>query len=135
MPLCTGLRQRDTCLGAGVRLALLLPEAAGAEAVFEAARSGDAVAERIVQEVATNLGVGIVSLLNAFDPEAIVIGGGMSQSLDLLLPGVNREIELHSMAHQRGGVPIVRAELGDDVGLLGAAALAFAAHDSSDEAA
>ena len=112
-----------------------MPEAAGAEAVFEAARSGDAVAERIVQEVATNLGIGIVSLLHAFDPEAIVIGGGMLQSLDLLLPGVNREIGLHSMAHQRGGVPIVRSGLRDDVGLLGASVLAFAAHDSSGGAA
>ena len=102
-----------------------------AHAVFEAARSGDAVAEGIVKEVATNLGIGIVSLLHAFDPEAIVIGGGMSQSLDLLLPGVNSEIRLHSMAHQRKGVPVVRSELGDDVGLLGAAVLAFAAHDSS----
>jgi len=106
-----------------------------AQVVFEAARSGDAVAEGIVQEVATNLGIGIVSLLHAFDPEAIVIGGGLSQSLEQLLPGMNREIRMHSMAHQRQRVPIVRSELGDDVGLLGAAVLAFAAHDSVGEAA
>ena len=98
-----------------------------ARAVFEAARSGDAVAEGIVQEVATNLGIGIVSLLHAFDPEAIVIGGGLSNSLDLLLPGITGEMERHVMAQQRGRVKIVKSELGDDVGLIGAAVLAFEA--------
>ena len=100
-----------------------------ARAVFEAARSGDSVAKSIVREVSTNLGVGIVSLLHAFDPEAIVVGGGMSENLNLLLPGVDREIELHAMAHQRRGIPIVKSELGDDVGLIGAAVLAFEAYD------
>ena len=124
-------------LSSGEATSLLGSEGAvpDAQAVFEAARAGDAVAEGIVQEVATNLGIGIVSLLHAFDPEAIVIGGGLSQSLDLLLPGVDREIELHSMAHQRQGVLVIRSELGDDVGLLGAAVLAFAAHDSAGEPA
>lgn len=78
-----------------------------ARAVFEAARSGDPVAKSIVREVSTNLGIGIVSLIHAFDPEAIVIGGGLSNSLDLLLPGVTGEIELHAMAQQRGRVTIL----------------------------
>ena len=101
-----------------------------ARMVAEAASAGDTTAQEIMAEVAANLGVGIVSLLHAFDPEVIVIGGGMSQSLDLLLPGVAREIERHAMIHQRGRMPVVKSELGDDVGLLGAAALAFDAYDA-----
>ena len=54
--------------------------------VAEAARAGDALAQSIMRDVGTNLGIGLVSLLNALDPEVIVLGGGMSQSLDLLLP-------------------------------------------------
>ena len=79
----------------------------------------------IIGEAATNLGIGIVSLLHIFDPEIIVIGGGMSQSLELLLPGINEEIGRHAMAHERDRRPVVKSKLGDDVGLLGAAALAF----------
>ena len=116
--------------------ASLLPEMAGgdpkqvdARMVAEAAASGDALAQAIMGEVATSLGIGIVSLLHAFDPEVIVIGGGMSASLDLLLPGIAREIESHAMVQQRGKMPVVRSELGDNAGLLGAAALAFGAYD------
>ena len=96
-----------------------------ARMVAEAAASGDALAQAIMEEVGTNLGIGIVSLLHAFDPEVIVIGGGMSASLDLFLPGITGEIERHAMVQQGGRVPVVKSELGDDVSLLGAAALAF----------
>ena len=73
----------------------------------------------------------MVSLLHVFDPEIIVLGGGMSHSLELLLSGIEREIECHAMAHQRGLVPVVKSELGDDVSLLGAAVLAFDVYDSN----
>ena len=82
-----------------------------------------------MEDAATSLGIGIVSLMHAFDPEVIVIGGGMSRSLQLLLPGITREVDRHVMAHQRGRVAVVASELADDVGVLGAAALAFEAYD------
>ena len=96
-----------------------------ARMVAEAAISGDRLAQSIMREVGSNVGVGIVSLLHAFDPQIIVIGGGMSASLQLLLPGITQEIEHRAMVHQRDRVPVVRSELGNDVSLLGAAALAF----------
>ena len=82
-----------------------------------------------MDEVSTNLGIGIVSLMHIFDPDAIVIGGGMSQNLDMLLPGIEAEIKAHAMAHLKDRMPIVKSKLGDDVSILGAAALAFRAHD------
>ena len=97
--------------------------------VAEAARSGDALAKSIMQDAGTNLGIGIVSLLNAFDPEVIIIGGGMSQSLDILMPWVSQIIEQRAMVSYKDKFPVVKSELGDDVSLLGAAALAFDTYD------
>ena len=96
-----------------------------ARMVADAAKAGDSLAQSLMHEVATNLGVGIVSLMHVFDPELIVIGGGMSQNLDMLLPDIDREIQRHAMAHLRDRRPVVKSELGDDVSLLGAAALVF----------
>ena len=100
-----------------------------ARMVAEAAVSGDRLAQAIMDDVATNLGIGIVSLVHAFDPELIVVGGGMSRSHQLLLPGITQEVDRHVMAHQRGRVEVVVSDLTDDVGVLGAAALAFDAYD------
>ena len=96
-----------------------------AKAVAEAAAHGDLLANEILSEVSANLGTGIVSLLHAFDPEAIVVGGGMSESLDLLRPGIQREIDLHAMPQPQGQAPLIKAELGDDGSLIGAAAMVF----------
>ena len=46
-----------------------------------------------------------------------------------MLPGIGREMERRTMGHQRGLVPVVKARLGDNVSLLGAAALVFGAAD------
>lgn len=117
-------------LAAGQPATLLGDEEDGpdSERVFQAARLGDPLAKAVVQEVGASLGVGIVSLLNAFDPQAFVIGGGMSGSLDLLLPAVDQEIARHAMVHHREGVPIVKSELSDDAGMVGAAVLVFEAY-------
>jgi glucokinase len=101
--------------------------------VAAAASEGDPLARSIMDEAAANLGIGIVSYMHIFDPEVIVIGGGMSHSLDQLLPGIEREIQAHAMAHQRERRPVVKSELGDDVSILGAAALAFDAFDRRDQ--
>ena len=108
------------------------PDKVDARMVAEAARSGDKTAQGIVREVASNLGHGMVSIIHAFDPEVIVVGGGMSRSLDLLLPGIVRQIERHALTARQGRVPVVKSELGDDVSLLGAAALAFDTHERGD---
>lgn len=102
--------------------------AVDARMVAEAAKSGDKLAQSLMSEVGTNLGIGIVSLMHVFDPELIVIGGGMSQNLEMLIPEIDREIQRHAMAHLKDRRPVVKSELGDDVSLLGAAALVFSDH-------
>ena len=96
--------------------------------VAEAARAGDEAAQSIIEEAATNLGVGMANLILAFDPGVIVIGGGMSQSLDLMMPAITREVDRHATRYLGSRTPVVKSELADDVSLLGAAALAISDH-------
>ena len=87
-------------------------EDVAAPIVFEAARAGDATAKDIVAGVSANLGIGLASLILAFDPEAIVIGGGMSESLDLMLPGVLRQIDRLATDYLGYRPAVVKSELG-----------------------
>jgi glucokinase len=93
-------------------------------AVFEAALEGDALASALVSEEADLLGVGIANLLHLYSPEIAIIGGGMANGFDLLRPGIAARINSAAMPSFRD-TPIVRAALGDNSGLIGAAALAF----------
>jgi glucokinase len=94
--------------------------------VFELARTGDTVAKSLVEEEANLLGLGLTSLLYLFSPEKIIIGGGLSNAADQLFPGITDYIQANAMAPFRD-VPVVTAGLGGNSGLIGAAALVFAA--------
>ena len=97
-----------------------------ARVVAEAALSGDALAMSLMHDVALNLASGIINLMHIFDPQIIVIGGGVAQNLDMLMPTIEAEVKRRAMAQFRGAAPVAKSQLGDDVSLLGAAALAFA---------
>jgi len=94
-----------------------------AREVGDAAQLGDPLANEIVQHVARIIGLGFVNLLHLFDPEILVVGGSVALMGDLLLDPVRATIQQYAMPPYRG-VPVVPAMLGDDCGLLGAAALA-----------
>ncbi len=95
--------------------------------VTEAAVAGDAVARAAFHEVGTWLGVGIANLVAAFDPDCVVVGGGVSDAGDLLL-GPARAAMTASLvgASHRVVPPVHQAQLGPEAGLVGAAALARA---------
>ncbi|WP_366146414.1 ROK family glucokinase [uncultured Pseudokineococcus sp.] len=100
------------------------PEAVRGQVVTDAARTGDPAAVEIVQDTGRWLGTGIANLAAALDPGTFVIGGGVSDAGDLLL-GPARE-EFRRTLTGRGYRPeaeIVRAQLGPDAGLVGAADL------------
>ena len=97
-----------------------------AEEVAESARNGDKLSLEIVDEIGTNLGIGIINTLHIFDPEIVIIGGGMAQSMDLLKPSIEKEIQRHAIRSIRINTPpIVTAALGEDASILGAASLIF----------
>ena len=104
------------------------PRRVSGELVTEAARQGDVVAVAILAAVARRLGEGIAGLVNILDPDVVVIGGGASEAGDLLL-GPLREAYLAAVegADVRPEVSIVRAQLGNDAGAIGAALLALEA--------
>ncbi|MFD0569101.1 ROK family glucokinase [Kitasatospora gansuensis] len=93
--------------------------------ITEAARGGDPVATELLYEVGTWLGVGIANLAAALDPGRFVIGGGVSESGELLLePARNAFKRTLTGRGFRPEAEIVHAALGNDAGLVGAADLA-----------
>jgi glucokinase len=104
------------------------PHRATGELVTVAAQEGDEVAVAILAEVARRLGEGVAGLVNVFDPDVVVIGGGVGEAGDLLFSPL-REAYVATVegADVRPEVPIVPAQLGNDAGAIGAALLALGA--------
>lgn len=92
-----------------------------ASIVAEAAASGDGMAREIMHTAATNLGIGVVNLVHLFNPELVIIGGGVSRAGDLIFEPVRKVVAERKMPDIE--VQIIPAGLGDDPGLLGAVAL------------
>lgn len=92
--------------------------------VGQAVTMGDRVALEVVQESARMVGLGIVSLLHLFNPQVIVIGGGVSNLWETLYPPMEQAIRQHVLdSAYCDDLKIVRAGLGEDVSIIGAAAL------------
>ncbi|MBI4187471.1 MAG: ROK family protein [Chloroflexi bacterium] len=95
-----------------------------AREVEQAARGGDSLASEVILRAATYLGIGVANLINIFDPEMIVIGGGMSRMGDMLFGPVRRTVSKRAYTAAAGAVRIIPSELGDDAGVIGAAVFA-----------
>jgi glucokinase len=113
----------------GGRLAALAAQAGGpvtGELVFAAASEGDKPALALFERVGTWLGVGLATLVTIFDPDLVVVGGGVAATGELLLAPARASFEryVHGRAH-RSLPPVVPTQLGDDAGLVGAATLAL----------
>ena len=102
-----------------------------AEKVGAAAEGGDSLALEVISQAANYLGVGMVNLVNIFNPEMIIVGGGVAQMGDLLLVPVRRVAEERAFKLPAQAVRIVPARLGDSAGVLGAAVFAFQPHPLS----
>jgi glucokinase len=94
------------------------------EAVGALARENFAAAHVALAEVADWLGLGIVNIVNIFDPEMVVVGGGLGNLGELLL-GPAREMLKEALPPGRDQTRVVSAALGADAGLIGAALLAW----------
>jgi glucokinase len=89
------------------------------------ATAGDRSALEFWQSYGRDLGIGLSSLIYVLTPEAIVIGGGVSGSADFFFPSAWAEIEQRVHPTSRGGVKLLKAELGNQAGMVGAAKLAI----------
>jgi glucokinase len=90
-----------------------------AEMVGKAAGAGDAVALQAVSVAAHYLAIGVLNLIHIFDPEIVVLGGGVTKLGPLLFEPVRAWVRDHAMTVLQGRTPIVPAALGEEVGLLG----------------
>jgi glucokinase len=91
---------------------------------FKAARKGDASAQKVVDDYIRYLGEGIVNFINIWRPEKVLLGGGISNEGDPLIVPLNAYVRPRAFAGDHGYVaPIAQAALGNDAGIIGAAAL------------
>ncbi len=114
--------QRDP----GSALARLVAEGGviDGRAVTDAALRGDEAARIVVERAGYHLGVALSSLANSFDPDVIVIGGGVMAAGDLLLDPARAELAARALPPQNR-TPVVAADLGPDAGMIGAATMAI----------
>ncbi|MGA2158714.1 MAG: ROK family protein [Dehalococcoidia bacterium] len=92
-----------------------------AEDVAAAVEKGDELASQVIDEAAGYLGIGMANLVNLFNPQMIVVGGGVSAMGERLLRPARKSMKKHAFKLPAGTVRIVRTALKADSGLIGAA--------------
>ena len=97
--------------------------------LVELASAGPGDARDVLEHVGFHLGVGISDLVNVFNPEIVVVGGGFAEAGELLLAPARSVVADRALLPARDVVRIVEAELGPDAGLIGAGLVAFTALD------
>lgn len=94
-------------------------------ALAKAIRLNDKLTLKIIKKATKYLGIGIGSIVNFLNPEVIILGGGVVEALDdTFLDDIRAAAEKYALPNTLNGVQIVPAKLGDNSGILGAAALA-----------
>lgn len=126
----TAMARRAAALVGEGRGAGILTAAGGnrekisARVVAQAAASGDPEALVIIKDAGRYLGIAVAGLINVFNPAAVVLGGGALQVGPALWEAMIEEVRRRAMEPALKTVRIVRAELGNDAGVMGAVALA-----------
>ena len=101
------------------------PSEVKAETVVQAAQEGDQVARQLMEREGMLVAAGVVTAIHAFNPEIVVLGGGVTNAGDILFDTVRPAVEAGLMPAYRGTYEIVPAALGDISGALGAVAAAL----------
>jgi glucokinase len=93
--------------------------------VFDRARSGDAAAQRAIEETCRWIAQALGSMINILGPQACIIGGGIAAAGDALIAPIQRQLPAFTWPMLLSQTRVIAAERGNDAGLIGAAALAF----------
>ncbi|MEN6520472.1 MAG: ROK family protein [Armatimonadota bacterium] len=91
--------------------------------ISKAAEAGDEVAIETMAETAYYVGVGVSNAINLINPEMVIIGGGIAQAGEVLWGPLLRTVEALALKQSRSVCKVVRAELGDDAGIMGGVTL------------
>ncbi|UOF90936.1 ROK family protein [Fodinisporobacter ferrooxydans] len=103
----------------------LLGKHVTAKEVFQLYQEGHPAISSLISEIVTYIGMGCVTLINLFDPEKIVIGGGVSEVGEVLFAGIQNYVRQYALSPKGRETAIVPAALRQDTGIIGAAALIF----------
>jgi len=112
-------------------LALIQPDSLETADLAVAASKGDLLALECFRQAGRYLGIACASAVNMLNLEAIIVGGGVSGSFALIAPALRREIDARAFQLPAARVKLLKGELGDNAGIMGAAAAAFSALSSS----
>lgn len=96
-----------------------------AETVFKLARGGNKVAERVIDEAAAYLGMVMANIVTIFNPELIILGGGVGKQFDVLITAIWKEIRLRCREILWTNLKIAQSRLGDDAAIIGGAKCVF----------
>jgi glucokinase len=118
-----GLAAAESSPDSALGKLLAAGETVDGRAVTDAALAGDAVAVGVFELIGSRLGVACSSFANVFQPDAIVVGGGVIAAGELLLEPARRELRARAL-NPMNRTPVLAATLGNDAGMIGAAALA-----------
>ncbi|MCM8812505.1 MAG: ROK family protein [Candidatus Omnitrophica bacterium] len=99
------------------------PDAVTVDLILEAARQGDKLAVDIIDKAGLNIGVRIAYLINLFNPEIVIIGGGMERCGDMILEPIKRMVRRLAFEEPASIVRIIPSRLGENAVSLGAASL------------
>lgn len=117
------IRMANDAVARGDRTSLSLVDKIMAKDVFDAAKAGDEVSQRIVSRAAFYLGKSMAALAVVVNPQRFIIGGGVSKAGEYLFEQIRETFEKFSTDTAKEGVDIVPAELGNNAGVVGAAGL------------
>ncbi len=95
------------------------------EQIYDAGLAGDELALEVFRRMGVYLGIGLANLINIINPSMIVIGGGVVNGWSLFEKHMLQQVAERAFPLPARRVKIVKAQCGDDAGLLGAARLAF----------
>jgi len=95
------------------------------EAVILASTKGDKFSEEIITMVIENIAQGLSSLLNIFEPDALVVGGGVMMGLKHRWGEIVKLVASTALPRYRTGAPVYITEMGDDISILGATQLVY----------
>jgi len=121
----TAMVKRATGLVAMGKKTSLAGMSITARVIFDEARRGDSIALEVVEEACHYLGIGIANLIHIFNPEAVIVGGGVSQAGEFLFERLRRYTSLYAKTEMFETCEIVPAALVNDAGVMGSAALAI----------
>lgn len=93
--------------------------------VFVEAGKGDEVAKEIIEEAMTYLGIGVANAITIFDPEVVIIGGGVSKAGDVVFDTIKKVVDRRCFKIMADNCKVLPAGLGADAGVIGAVGLAI----------